>query len=140
MAAGVTGLLNEEAGLAVARIADPFAAWIMKVAEVCGDLPWAAFSLPRGASAVAAVPALAFAVTSLRSPRWGISVRSMGDVRWVLLDADLNEMRASEPFASKEEAEEWMGREWAALLEEGAEYVSLRADGKQLYRMGLRSE
>lgn len=57
---------------------------------------------------------------------------------WVLLEAGGDEMRATEEFGTKEEAEEWMGREWASLLEEGAEFVSLREDGKQHYRMGLR--
>lgn len=59
---------------------------------------------------------------------------------WVLIDASNQEMRSSEPFATKEEAEAWMGREWAILLDEGAEHVSLREDGRQLYRMGLRAE
>jgi hypothetical protein len=57
---------------------------------------------------------------------------------WVLLDASGGEMRATDPFASQEEAEAWMGSEWAALLDEGAEHVSLRSDGEQVYRMGLR--
>lgn len=62
----------------------------------------------------------------------------MSSFAWVLLDPNGNEMRSTEPFASKEEAEAWMGAEWAALLEEGAEYVSLRQDDRQLYRMGLK--
>jgi hypothetical protein len=57
---------------------------------------------------------------------------------WVLLDADGDEMRATEEFGTKEEAEAWMGQEWAGLLDEGAELVSLRENGKQHYRMGLR--
>ena len=57
---------------------------------------------------------------------------------WVLLDASGSEMRATDPFASQEEAEAWMGVEWAALLDEGAEYVSLRSDDGQVYKMGLR--
>lgn len=57
---------------------------------------------------------------------------------WVLLDGEGNEMRPSQEFASKEEAEAWMGSEWASLLGEGAEFVSLRSDGEQVYRMGLR--
>jgi hypothetical protein len=57
---------------------------------------------------------------------------------WVLLDASGNEMRSTDPFPSQEEAEAWMGTEWAALLEEGAEYVSLRSDEQQIYKMGLR--
>lgn len=56
---------------------------------------------------------------------------------WVLLAADGSEMRSSEVFPSKEEAEGWMGREWSALLEEGAGSVSLRTGGEQVYEMGL---
>ena len=62
----------------------------------------------------------------------------MADHIWVLLDPGGNEMRSSEVFASQEEAEAWMGREWAALLEEGAEHVSLRTGDQQVYKMGLR--
>lgn len=61
----------------------------------------------------------------------------MSEHIWVLIDPQGNEMRSSEPFASKEEAEAWMGAEWAALLEEGAEYVSLRSGDEQIYKMGL---
>ena len=57
---------------------------------------------------------------------------------WTLLDPLGADMRTTEEFASKEEAEAWMGTEWASLLDEGAEYVSLRENGKQLYRMGLK--
>ncbi len=49
-------------------------------------------------------------------------------------------MRRSEEFDTKEEAEVWMGAEWASLLEEGAETVSLMEGEKRLYRMGLRAE
>lgn len=59
---------------------------------------------------------------------------------WVLLDRNGSEMRSTDDFGSQEEAEAWMGSEWAGLLAEGAEYVSLRADGDQIYRMGLREE
>ncbi len=57
---------------------------------------------------------------------------------WVLLDADGGEMRATQTFTSQEEAEAWMGAEWSSLLDEGAEYVSLREDDRQVYKMGLR--
>lgn len=62
----------------------------------------------------------------------------MSAFTWVLLAPNGDEMRSSEVFATKEEAEAWMGAEWAALLDEGAEYVSLREDGTQVYKMGLR--
>jgi hypothetical protein len=61
----------------------------------------------------------------------------MAEFTWVLLDPSGTEMRSTDAFASKEEAEAWMGAEWAALREEGAEFVSLREDGAQVYRMGL---
>ena len=62
----------------------------------------------------------------------------MSEFTWVLLDASGNELRKTEPFVSQEAAEAWMGAEWAALLEEGAESVSLRDGEEQVYRMGLR--
>jgi hypothetical protein len=57
---------------------------------------------------------------------------------WTLLAPSGDEMRTTEEFSTQEEAEAWMGAEWAALLDEGAEFVSLRSDGKQVYKMGLR--
>ena len=57
---------------------------------------------------------------------------------WTLLDPLGADMRTTDEFASKEEAEAWMGTEWSALLDEGAEYVSLRENGKQIYKMGLK--
>ena len=62
----------------------------------------------------------------------------MSTFHWTLLGPDGNELRSSETFDSKEEAEAWMGSEWAALLEEGAESVALIEDTTRLYEMGLR--
>lgn len=59
------------------------------------------------------------------------------EYRWVLQDAARQELRATDAFGTKEEAESWMGAEWSALADEGAEYVVLTEDGKTLYRMGL---
>ena len=56
---------------------------------------------------------------------------------WTLLDPSGTELRTTEEFDTQEAAEAWMGSEWAALRDEGAEYVSLRVDGDQVYRMGL---
>jgi hypothetical protein len=64
----------------------------------------------------------------------------MGSYTWVLHDLAGDDMRATDGFDSKEEAEAWMGKEWSALLDEGAESVSLVKDDKLLYRMGLRPE
>ncbi len=57
---------------------------------------------------------------------------------WVLHDAEGKDVRATEQFESREEAESWMGTEWSKLLDEGAETASLMGDGKEIYRMGLR--
>lgn len=61
----------------------------------------------------------------------------MAEFTWVLLDPSGNEIRATDAFPSKEAAEAWMGSDWEALLDEGAEFVSLREDGEQVYKMGL---
>ena len=62
----------------------------------------------------------------------------MSDVRWVLKDAQGNELRSTETFSSREDAEAWMGREWSVLLDEGAETVVLLEDSSVVYEMGLR--
>lgn len=62
----------------------------------------------------------------------------MSECRWLLKDAGGDELRSSETFGSREEAEAWMGAEWASLLDEGAETVVLLEDDATLYEMGLR--
>jgi hypothetical protein len=61
----------------------------------------------------------------------------MADFRWTLQDAAGKDLRASEPFSSKEEAEAWMGAVWSALRDEGGEYVVLKEGGELVYRMAL---
>jgi hypothetical protein len=58
--------------------------------------------------------------------------------RWVLHDASGADLRATDDFETKEAAESWMGSEWSALLDEGAETVSLMEGDERHYRMGLR--
>lgn len=60
--------------------------------------------------------------------------------RWILHDASGAELRASDRFDSQAEAEAWMGSDWASLLEEGAEEVTLMDGDDKIYRMGLRPE
>ena len=62
----------------------------------------------------------------------------MADVRWVLQDLEGAEIRTTQTFESREEAEAWMGSEWAALLDEGGEFVLLMDGDESVYRMGLR--
>lgn len=62
----------------------------------------------------------------------------MSDWTWVLHDDTGRDVRSTGSFPSQEAAEEWMGDQWAALLGEGAESVSLDGDGERHYTMGLR--
>ncbi len=64
----------------------------------------------------------------------------MSSYFWVLEDPNGNELRWTERFDSHEDAEAWMGREWATLREEGAAHVVLMRDDELLYRMGLDEE
>jgi competence protein ComEC len=73
LAAGVVAPLYPAAGGAVARLAEPFAAWILWVGGVVGKASWAAATLPKWVAwpLGAAVAALAVATLS-RPPRvWG---------------------------------------------------------------------
>lgn len=62
----------------------------------------------------------------------------MAAFTWKLRGPSGEELRETESFASQAEAEAWMGAHWSALLDEGAESVSLVGDGEPLYDMGLR--
>ena len=57
---------------------------------------------------------------------------------WKLHGPTGADMRETDAFETRDEAEAWMGAEWSSLLEEGAETVSLVHGDKTLYRMGLR--
>jgi hypothetical protein len=60
--------------------------------------------------------------------------------RWVLHDLKGNDLRDTELFDSQADAEAWMGANWARLLDEGAESVSLMDGAEHVYKMGLREE
>ena len=62
----------------------------------------------------------------------------MADFVWKLHGPAGEDLRATAPFATQAEAEAWMGEQWASLLDEGAETVSLVSGDETLYRMGLR--
>jgi hypothetical protein len=63
----------------------------------------------------------------------------VGDFYWTVHDGRGNDLRDTEPFLSREDAEAWMEEKWAGLLEEGGESASLKRGGEVLYRMGLRA-
>ena len=62
----------------------------------------------------------------------------MSEVRWILKDAQGTELRTTETFGSRGDAEAWMGSAWSKLLDEGAESVVLLEGDRTLYEMGLR--
>lgn len=64
----------------------------------------------------------------------------MGAFKWRLRDPAGNDLRDSEGFDSKEEAEAWMGAEWSALAEEGADRVVLLDGDEVVYDMSLQPE
>ena len=64
----------------------------------------------------------------------------MAGYLWKLHGPAGEELRATEAFASQEEAEAWMGAEWATLRAEGAESVSLFDGEEVVYDMGLGEE
>lgn len=110
--------------------ADLCARWILACAGFFGDLSFASVSLPLW---VAGLPLPALLFVGVRAYR----VVTMSEFHWRTLDAEGNEVSRSEAFASKEEAEAWMGAEWEGLVQLGGRSVSLRSNGDELYNMSL---
>jgi hypothetical protein len=59
---------------------------------------------------------------------------------WVVHDAEGRDLSTSEEFSSRDEAEAWLGSEWAGLAEAGGDAVSLMSGGELVYRMSLQPE
>lgn len=144
LAAGILALVAPGPARAAMSLLSPLAGWIVQVGEITGGAAWAAPATPRWLAWPAAVIVIATAFRTLSSPsgeRPGAASREdgpMADWRWTLHDADGRELRTSEAFSSKEEAEAWMGREWAALRDEGADSVSLMEGDTVSYKMSLQ--
>lgn len=64
----------------------------------------------------------------------------MDTFHWVLVDEDGNEMRPTDGFASRTDAEEWLAGAWSGLADEGAASVSLRSGADEVYLMSLAPE
>jgi hypothetical protein len=58
--------------------------------------------------------------------------------RWRYLDAEGQDVGASDLFSDRAAAETWLGDTWAELLGRGVEAVLLLEGDRKLYRMGLR--
>jgi hypothetical protein len=59
---------------------------------------------------------------------------------WIVHDAGGQELRTTEPFATREDAEAWLGTQWKALAEASGDSVSLVEEGDVVYRMSLQPE
>ena len=57
---------------------------------------------------------------------------------WSYLDTGGKLAGSSQDFEDRDAAEEWMGRSWQTLLEDGVDQVELFEGKRRLYRMGLR--
>ncbi|MBA2427643.1 MAG: ComEC/Rec2 family competence protein [Actinobacteria bacterium] len=148
LVAACSAIIHGGFGGALARPLEPLAGWVLWVADTGAAVPWAAVSVPRPFGLVAAVPVLLQAARTLMT--WGDRTRraalamsrvpNMPDYHWVLHDVSGKDLGPTQPCPSRGEAEDFMGREWAALLEEGAHSATLVGDGKKLYTMGLTAE
>ena len=63
-----------------------------------------------------------------------------GICRWVLKDSAGREMRSTQPFESRAAAEDWLGKAWTTLLQEGAVAVVLLDSDDVVYEMSLLAE
>jgi hypothetical protein len=123
----------------------PLAGWIVEVGARTGGTEWAAAAVPAWCALPVAAVVVVTAWRSLRRHPAPVDVPSrddagMADWRWRLHDPEGADLRETEDFQSKEEAEAWMGTEWQSLLDEGAETVSLAQGGVIVYTMGLKEE
>ena len=142
LAAGIVALVSDAAAATLMSSISPLAGWIVRVGEWTGSSDWAAPTTPRWLAWPAAALVVAVAYRTLRDNRAGAVAAprddgSMTDWTWRSTDRQGNEIRTSEAFASKEEAEAWMGQEWAALRDEGADAVTLFEGDTISYKMSL---
>ena len=59
---------------------------------------------------------------------------------WVLLDDAGAELRSTEDFPTRDDAEAWLSGAWTALADEGAASVSMRSGDEVVYEMSLAPE
>lgn len=64
----------------------------------------------------------------------------MSEYTWVVDDEDGRALSTTESFSSREDAEEWLGKEWETLAAAGGDSVSLMSGDELVYRMSLQPE
>lgn len=141
LCAALAGTVSPAAATVFARLAEPFVAWVLIVARVFGRLPGAAPGVPAwSAWILAAACAVAAAAAVYGRLDRTVRVAAMPDYAWMVHDEDGRDLRTTESFSSREDAEEWLGREWSALAAAGGDSVSLVSEGEVVYRMSLQPE
>jgi competence protein ComEC len=145
LGAGIAALAVPGAARLVMSSLSPLAAWVIEVGNRTGRLSWASMAIPSW-WAGPLLGLISFAAwRSLRGARaipdsGARDDAGMGDWHWKLHDEQGGDVRATDGFASKEEAEAWLGAEWRALADEGAGSVSLVQGDRVIYTMGLGEE
>jgi ComEC/Rec2-related protein len=145
LAAGTVALVWVGGGVTLMSLVSPLAGWIGVVGERAGGPGWASVSAPSWVAVPVGLAVALAAERSLRRPAPGVDGAPrddarMGTWRWRLHDPDGTDLRSTDPFDTQEAAEAWMGTEWRALIDEGAESVSLVEDDVTIYVMGLKEE
>ena len=59
---------------------------------------------------------------------------------WTLEESGGGRRPCGDDFPTREEAEAWLAEAFAALLDDGGEYVLLTRDGELVYRMSLKPD
>lgn len=143
LGAGLLALVWEAPASLVMSGLGPLAGWVADVGRGAGGLTWASVEMPKAWAWPAAALVLVCGYRTLREERAQPDTRPrddapMGEWLWKLLDTDGKELRATETFGSKEEAEAWLGGTWQELSEEGADSVALMQGEKTAYTMSLQ--
>jgi ComEC/Rec2-related protein len=137
LASGIHPLLGET----IVACVDPLLRWLLFVAELAARPESALVKPPTFTAGLAGLLVGCLAIKSLiNRDRTRDYSRGVAGFLWKLNDASGQVLRSTEEFATKDEAESWMGEHWAELLDEGAETVTLMDGDTQLYEMGLRAE
>ena len=145
LAAGVVSLVAPGPARVLMSFVSPLAGWVVEVGRTAGTVPWSSVTIPTWSAGPAAAIVILAAWRTLRRRREGPvpgarDDGSMGDWLWKLNGGDGKELRATETFDSKEEAEAWLGGEWRLLADEGADSVTLVHGERVVYTMGLGEE
>jgi hypothetical protein len=56
---------------------------------------------------------------------------------WIVYDTSGEEIRQTEDFNSRDDAEEWLRANWQAVVDQGGASVRLASEGTVVYDMGL---